>query len=284
MKSVWQDIATSQQGTPDDAVTHGKHTSAMGLLQLGSVLAGAAPLQREQSVTTPREPDVAQEWAIDMPAPSQQAIVQISDSWPSQAAKFAQQYALPPKRSAIDDAVDTFLQSRQAKRQRTAVSSAPQASDRQLASYSTGHSSPKGLLQLPAPMSPISTPVHHSALALPLPSPKPAAPSALPPRGQGLPGLSRFSKQAPPSNAFAMPTQGRPAMAASLTTSANPFAMGSDGKRRQDTPRFHQHKSARSRLGATRGGRSPLMPSSARKAEMPTFPKFRLTQLDGPFA
>ncbi len=273
---MWQEIATSQQGTPDDAVNHGRRTSAVGLLQLGSVLAGAAPLQQGQSVTTPRQPDAAQELAVDMPASFEQALVPASDeySWPYQSASLARQYPLPSKRSAIDDAVDAFLESRQAKRQCTGASSSSQASDRQLARYSTVRSTPTAYPRLPAPVS-TAGPPFHAVHALPLPSPKPAAAAALPPRGQRLPGPSRFSQQAGSSVAFARPGQGQSAFARPLPPSANPFSIGADGKRKQDTPRFQQHKSACSRLDAAHGGRSPLIATSAKTSDAPKYPRFR---------
>ncbi len=265
---MWQEIATSQQGTPDDAVNHGRRTSAVGLLQLGSVLAGATPLQQEQSVTTPRQRDAAQELAVDMPASFEQALVPASDesSWPYHSASLARQYPLPSKRSAIDDDVDAFLESRQAKRQCSS-----HASDRQLATYNTVRSSPTSYPQLPAPVS-AAGPPFHAVHALPLPSPKPAAAAALPPRGQLLPGPSRFSQQAGSSVAFARPAQGQSAFAGRLPPSANPFSIGANGKRKQDTPRFQQHKSARSRLDA---GRSPLTATSAKTLDVPKYPRFR---------
>ncbi len=270
---MWQEIATSQQGTPDDAVNHGRRTSAVGVLQLGSVLAGAAPLQQGQSVTTPRQHDAAQELAVDMPGSFEQALVPASDeySWPYHSASLASQYPLPSKRSAIDDDVDAFLESRQAKRQCTGVSSPSQVSDRQLARYYTVNSSPITYPRLPAPVS-AAGPPFHAVHALPLPSPKPAAAAALPPRGQRLPGPSRFSQQAGSSVAFARLAQGQSAFAGPLPPSANPFSIGANGKRKQDTPRFQQHKSARSRLDA---GRSPLVATSAKTSDAPKYPRFR---------
>ncbi|DBA96104.1 TPA: hypothetical protein ACH3X1_001599 [Trebouxia sp. C0004] len=273
--SPTQEIATSQQGTPDDAVNHGRRTSAVGLLQLGSVLAGSAPLQQGQSVTTPRQLDAAQELAVDMHGSFEQAFVPAYDeySWPYQSASLARQYQLPSKRSAIDDDVDAFLESRQAKRQCTDTSSPSQASDRQLARYNTVRPSPTAHPRLHAPVSNAGPPFH-VVHALPLPSPKPAAAAALPPRGQRLPGPSRFSQQAGSSVAFARPAQRQSAFAGPLLPSANPFSIGANGKRRQDTPRFQQHKSACSRLDAAHGGRSPLVATSARTSDAPQYPRF----------
>jgi len=211
-----------------------------------------------------------------MPASFEQALVPASDeySWPYQSASLARQYPLPSKRSAIDDAVDAFLESRQAKRQCTGASSSSQASDRQLARYSTVRSTPTAYPRLPAPVS-TAGPPFHAVHALPLPSPKPAAAAALPPRGQRLPGPSRFSQQAGSFVAFARPGQGQSAFARPLPPSANPFSIGANGKRKQDTPRFQQHKSARSRLDAAHGGRSPLIATSAKTSDAPKYPRFR---------
>ncbi|KAA6423688.1 MAG: hypothetical protein FRX49_06259 [Trebouxia sp. A1-2] len=273
--SPTQEIATSQQGTPDDAVNHGRRTSAVGLLQLGSVLAGAAPLQQGQSVTTPRQPDAAQELAVDMPASFEQALLPASDeySWPCHSVILARQYPLPSKRSAIDDDVDAFLESRQAKRQCTDASSPSQTSDRQLARYNPVRASPAAYPRLPASVS-TAGPPFHAVHALPLPSPKPAAAAALPPRGQRLPAPSRFSQQAGSSVAFARPDQGQSAFAGVLPPSANPFSIGANGKRKQETPRFQQHKSARSRLDAAHGGRSSLVATSVKASDAPKYPRF----------
>ncbi|KAL0020784.1 hypothetical protein WJX79_001713 [Trebouxia sp. C0005] len=59
-----------------------------------------------------------------------------------------------------------------------------------------------------------------------------------------------------------------------LPPSANPFSIGANGKRKQETPRFQQHKSARSRLDAAHGGRSSLVATSVKASDAPKYPRF----------
>lgn len=240
--------------------------SAVGLLQLGSVLAGAPEdAQHTQSITAHQHALPEDQVPVEMPAASQKALVPEFDpfSWPSQAAKAALEHPMPVKRSAhLADDIANFLTERQSKRQRLEAFSSGQSSTKQLA---LPHTEQSGLLQPPS----YSSRPHaiRSSLALPLPSPEPVAPASLMFRRQGTSMPSRFATQ---RQAFARPVN-PPPMFNGRPTPAGPFSMGTT---RQDTPRPQHQRAAGSSLAPFRSGRSETA-ASMQGGNTPANSRFR---------
>lgn len=244
--------------------------SAVGLLQHGSVLAGAAEqLQHTQSVTAHRDLSPAQDIVNDMPASSQQALAQHFDpfSWPSQAAQAAQEHPMPGKRSAeAAGNACAFLAERQSKRQRLQAVPSNESSSQQLALTNNVQSQPFQS-QFPVPLP--RTHAFHSSLGLPLPSPDPIARPQPPFKRQGTPMPSRFAKAAAQPSAFAKPIPSA-TMFARPVASAGPFSMGTT---RQGTPR-PQQRADRSGLAPSRSGRSTTT-ANGQEVNAVAYPSFR---------
>lgn len=266
-----QELATSQQGTPQGTVGHGERMSDIGLLQHGSVLAGAPEdAHHALSITAHRDISPGEDMPADMSAASQQALAEHFDpfSWPSQAAQASQEHPMPVKRSA--DVISTFLAGRQSKRQRVQALSFGQSSSQQLALLDTEQSAQ---FQPSAPSSRSYAFGSSVALPLPLPSPEPVALPLLSFRRQGTPMPSRFAKAATHSPAFAKPVN-PPPMFSGRPSSAGPFQMGTT---RQGTPRPQPQRTARPGMTPSRSGRSRTS-AGLQKMAAPADPGFRLVE------